>query len=286
MNFIAEASKPKLYHWAGLTDASEDWIAYHIKLDALLTAAGCKPVSNRLTQLPLLIPIPEEPQPPAPIAAAAPTPHQFTTFGYEVANYKLHRDVYDRIVKVHKDAEENAEKAFNKWPELHTTSSKFLTGVLRIQAERRQAAWQIVADLAAFGFTYLTAQALIVQNDVADAAIIALLTPIVAQYPAVINGATNVSILYAAQDWIERESSLRARLNSERCIKSNSASLGIMTFPRAPASASVSSLLLLVGWRNQGVHCPSKPLRKLWRESSLVRSMSTGSRRWGWKPCV
>ena len=60
MNFIAEASKPKLYHWTGLTDASEDWIAYHIKLDALLTAAGCKPESNRLTQLPLLIAIPPE----------------------------------------------------------------------------------------------------------------------------------------------------------------------------------------------------------------------------------
>ena len=77
-----------------------------------------------------------------------------------------------------------------------------MTGVLRIQAE---AAWQIVADLATFGFTYLTAQALIVQNDVADAAIIALLNPIVDQYPVIIDGATNVSILYAAQDWIEQE---------------------------------------------------------------------------------
>ena len=75
MHFIAEAAKPKLYHWTGLTDASEDWIAYKIRLDALLTTAGCKPVSNRLSKLPLLIPIPEEPQPPAPIAAAVPTGH-------------------------------------------------------------------------------------------------------------------------------------------------------------------------------------------------------------------
>ena len=135
MNLIVEASKPKLYHWTGLTDASEDWIEYQIRHDALLTSAGCKSVSNRLTQLPLLIPIPEEPQPPAPIAAAVPTPLEFTTFNYEVANYKLHRDVYDRAVKVHKDAEENAEKAFNKCPELHTPSSKFMTGILRIQAE-------------------------------------------------------------------------------------------------------------------------------------------------------
>ena len=148
MNFIAEASKPKLYHWTGLVDASEDWTAYQIKLDALLTSAGCKSVSNRVLQLPLLLPIPVEPQPPAPIAAAVPTPVQYTAFNYEVANYKLYRDVYDRIVKVHKDAEENAEKAFNKWPELHTTDSKFLTGVLRIQTESRQAAWQIGVDLA------------------------------------------------------------------------------------------------------------------------------------------
>ena len=61
MNFVAEVAKPKLYHWTGLTDASDDWIAYHIRLDALLTAAGCMTVSNRLSQLPLLIPIPEEP---------------------------------------------------------------------------------------------------------------------------------------------------------------------------------------------------------------------------------
>ena len=205
MNFIAEASKPKLYHWTGLADASEDWTAYQIKLDALLTSAGCKSVSNRVLQLPLLVPIPVEPQPPAPIAAAVPTPMEYTAFNYEVANYKLYRDVYDRIVKVHKDAEENAEKAFNKWPELHTTDSKFLTGVLRIQTESRQAAWQIGADLASFGLTYLTAQDLITQDDAADAAAIALLIPIVNQYPAVINAATNVSILYAAQDWVERE---------------------------------------------------------------------------------
>ena len=205
ITFITEAAKPKLYHWAGLTDASDDWIAYNIRLDALLTAAGCMSVSNRLIQLPLLIPIPAEPHPPAPIAAAVPSGPQITTFGYEVALHKLNRDVYDRIVKIHKEAEENAEKAFNKWPELHTPSSKFMTGVLRIQAERREAAQEIVRDLGGFGFTYLTAQALIAANDPADAAIIAILTPIVNQYPAIIEAATNVSILYAAQDWIERE---------------------------------------------------------------------------------
>ena len=106
---------------------------------------------------------------------------------------------------MHKDAEENAEKAFNKWPELHTLSSKLMTGALRIQTECRQAAWQIEVDLVSFGYTYATAQALIANNDAADAAIIALLTPIVDQYPAIINGATNVSILYAVQDWIEQE---------------------------------------------------------------------------------
>jgi hypothetical protein len=56
-------------------------------------------------------------------------------------------------VKVRKEAEENAEKAFNEWPELHTAHSKLMTGVLRIQAERREAALHIVGDLAGFGFT-------------------------------------------------------------------------------------------------------------------------------------
>ena len=160
MNFMAEASKPKLYHWTGLTDASDDWIAYHIRIDALLTAAGCMTVCNRLIQLPLLTSISEEPPPPVPVPVAAPTAQQMSQFGYEDSLHKLLRDSYDRIVKVHEKAEENAEKAFNKWPELHTTNSKLMTGVLRIQAERREAAQQIVGDLAGFGFTYQTAQAL------------------------------------------------------------------------------------------------------------------------------
>ena len=89
MNFIAEASKPKLYHWTGLTDASDDWIAHQIRCDALLTAAGCKPVSNRLIQLPLLTAaaMPAEPVPPAPIGVANPTAHQLSTFNYQVALY-------------------------------------------------------------------------------------------------------------------------------------------------------------------------------------------------------
>ena len=204
-NFIAEASKPKLYHWTNLTDSSEDWVAHNIRLDALLTAAGCMTVWHRLIQLPLLLPIPAEPQLPAGVLLAAPTAAQMTTHTYQVSNYKLQRESYDRIVKVHEKAEENAEKAFNKYPELHAYNSKLTTGVLSIQAERREAALKLVADLAGFGFTYATAQALIALNAPADAAVIAILTPLVNQYPAIINDATNVSILYAAQDWVERE---------------------------------------------------------------------------------
>ena len=120
-----------------------------------------------------------------------------------------------------------------------------------------------MGDLAGFGFTYRAGQAFIVLNAVADATIIVILTSIVDQYPAIINGATNVSILYAAQDWIERESSLQAKWSSEPCIKINSASLGIMISPKELASVSASSLRPLVIWRNQGVRYPSKLSRKL-----------------------
>jgi len=204
-NFIAEASKPKLYHWTNLTDSSEDWVAHNIRLDALLTAASCMTVCNRLIQLPLLLPIPAEPHPPLPVPLAAPTVFQMSTHTYQVSCYKLERETYDRIVKIHEKAEENAEKAFNKYPELHAPSSKLITGALSIQAERRKAALKVVADLAGFGFTYQTAQALIVLNAAADAAVIAVLTPIVNAYPAIIDAATNVSILYAVQDYVERE---------------------------------------------------------------------------------
>ena len=204
-NFIAEASKPKLYHWTNLTDSSVDWIAHNIRLDALLTAAGCMTVWNRLIQRPLLLPIPAEPLLPLGVPLAAPTAAQMATQTYQISNYKIHRESYDRIVKVHDKAEENAEKAFNKYPELHTYKSKLITGILIIQTERREAALKIVADLAGLGFTYDTAQACITTNAIADAAVIALLTPIANAYPTVIDAATNVSILYAAQDWVERE---------------------------------------------------------------------------------
>jgi hypothetical protein len=162
-------------------------------------------VWNRLIQRPLLLPIPAEPLLPLGVPLAAPTAAQMATQTYQIANYKIHRESYDRIVKVHDKAEENAEKAFNKYPELHTYNSKLTTGILSIQAERREAALKIVADLAGLGFTYDTAQACITTNAIADAAVIALLTPIANAYPTVIDAATNVSILYAAQDWVERE---------------------------------------------------------------------------------
>ena len=202
---MAEAAKPKLYHWTGLTDAADDWIAHNIRLDALLTAAGCMTVCNRLIQQPLLVPIPDEPQPPVGVHHAAPTPAQISQHTYQVSFYKLLRDSYDRIVKVHEKAEENAEKAFNKYAELHAPLSKLITGILNIQVERRAAAVKIVADFTALGFTYETARALILANAPADAAVIAILTPIVNAYPVIITGATNVAILYASQDYIERE---------------------------------------------------------------------------------
>ena len=204
-NFIAEAAKPKLYHWTNLTDSSEDWVACNIRLNALLTAAGCMTVWNRLIQLPLLLPIPAEPPLPLPLPLGALTALQMSQHTNQVSFYKMQRDSYERIVKVHEKAEENAEKAFNKYPELHTYDSKLVTGVLSIQAERREAALQIVTDLDGFGYTYLTAQALIAANAAVDAAVIAVLTPIVNAYPVVIDAATNVSILYAAQDYVERE---------------------------------------------------------------------------------
>ena len=216
-NFIAEAAKPKLYHWTNLTDSSEGWIAHNIRLDALLTAAGCMTVCNHLIQLLLLLPIPAEPQPPLAVLLVAPTAVKISQHSYQVSVYKLLRESYDRIIKVHEKAEENAEKAFNKYPELHAYNSKLITGILDIQTERREAALKVAADLGGFGFTYQTAQALITLNAPADAAIIAVLTPIVNAYPVIIDTATNVSILYT----ISRER-IRSRKGGAACNISGS----------------------------------------------------------------
>ena len=151
---------------------------------------------------------------------------QISQHSYQVSVYKLLRESYDRIVKVHEKAEENAEKAFNKYPELHAYNAKLTTSILDIQVERREAALKVAADLGGFGFTYQTAHALIALNAPADAAIIAVLTPIVIAYPAIIDAATNVSIFYAVHDYIEREreSSLQERWSNVQCTRINSAS--------------------------------------------------------------
>ena len=109
-----------------------------------------------------MLPVPEEPETPAPIAGAA-TSAALATFNYHVVRYKMEKEAYDKLVKIHKSAEEDAEKAFNDYSGIHAPNSIVLSGMRDIQTARKEAAVKITADLDSFGYTYEAAKELMHQ---------------------------------------------------------------------------------------------------------------------------
>jgi len=200
--FVAEEIKPKLYNWKSANDAADDWSTHTVRLNFKHSASDCLTVTQRYAQRKLMLPIPEEPETPAPIAGAA-TSAALATFNYHVVRYKMEKEAYDKLVKIHKSAEEDAEKAFNDYSGIHAPNSIVLSGMRDIQTARKEAAVKITADLDSFGYSREAAKELITANAPGDAALIAILNPICNEYDVIIPLSKNLSILYECQDYVK-----------------------------------------------------------------------------------
>ena len=177
-SLVAQAAKPKLYNWKTCNDASDDWIPHGIAINAKWSASGCLTVANRYVQEPLLLPIPPEPVAPVGNPLIMPGPQQLKEFNYFVMVHKGLKDTFDKATKIHKEAQEGAEKAYNDFAGVHAPNSVVITRFREIQRERKAEAMRIVADLGRLGFTYEAAMVLIGVNAPGNAAVIAILQPI------------------------------------------------------------------------------------------------------------
>jgi hypothetical protein len=201
--FVAEEIKPKLYDWKSANDAADDWSTHTVRLNLKHATSDCLTVSQRHSQMKLMLPIPEEPDTPAAIVGAA-TSAALAFFNYQVVRYKIEKEAFDKLVKIHKSAEEDAEKAFNDYSAIHAPNSIVLTGMRDIQTARKEAAVKITADLDSLGYSYEAAKVLIAANAPGDAALIAVLTPICNECDITIPLSKNLSILYECQDFVKR----------------------------------------------------------------------------------
>ena len=167
------------------------------------STSGSLTVANRHVQIPLLVDIPAEPVMPVGDPNAVPTTAEIARFAYYTSVYKGLKDVFDKATKIHKEANEAAEKAYNDYASVHAPNSRVITAHREIHQSRKADALRIVADLGRLGLTYEAAMVLIAANAAGNVALIAQLQPLCNLYPAIIARATNMAILWECQDYIE-----------------------------------------------------------------------------------
>jgi hypothetical protein len=154
-------------------------------------------------QIPLLIPIPAEPVLPIGFPNVVPSVLDMQRCGHYTLVYKGLKDSFDKATKIHKEANESAEKARNDYASVHAPNSRVITAHREIHRSRKAEAVRIVADLGRLGQTYEAAMVLIGVNAPGNAALIAQLQPICNLYPAIIARSTNMAILWECQDYVE-----------------------------------------------------------------------------------
>jgi len=203
-SIMAEATKSKLFNWTSINEAADQWIAHEISMNKKWSDSDCLTVVDRNVQIKLLIPIPAEPVMPIGDPNIVPTAVEISRFGYYTSVYKGLKDAFDKATKIHKGANDSAEKAYNDYASVHAPNSRIITAHREIHRSRKAEARGIVADLARLGYTYEAAMVRIGVNAPGDVALIALLQPICNIYLDIIARATNMSILWECQDYVER----------------------------------------------------------------------------------
>jgi hypothetical protein len=98
-----------------------------------------------------------------------PGPQLLKEYNYFVMVHKGLKETFDKSVKIHKEAQEGAEKAYNDYAGVHAPNSVVITRFREIQRERKAEAMRIVADLGRLGYTYEAAMVLITANVVGNA---------------------------------------------------------------------------------------------------------------------
>ena len=110
-SMITEASKPKLFNWSSINEAADEWIAHEIIMNKKWSDSDSLTVANRNVQIPLLIPIPVEPVVPVGLPNVVLSALDMQRFGHFNLVYKGLKDSFDKATKIHKEANESAEKA-------------------------------------------------------------------------------------------------------------------------------------------------------------------------------